>query len=447
MKAMLAIALFVSVITPGCLVTKKAVPAARTAVDSAQQWVNNNKQPVDISSYQSFVRSTKIGLKNMGFAKIVGLGESTHGTSEFQTVRAYISRYLCEEKGFNTICLENSYGWSVELNKYVQTGQGNLDTLMKKNMLGIWQNTETKQLLQWMKSYNQSHTNKLQLAGMDYSETGTTTAIIKSMTQKLSYPLLNTMIDTLDQAAHFIDAAYADFNNPKSKFQWKDMLNNGVKGYTTALLIKSTLDSMKNNLAARLSAEEITSLYTALYNCELAYYSIYKPVKEKAEASRDEAMASMVKRIMENHPGSKIIVWAHNAHIARGAVFGDDSNGGGSGKFLDAWFPGQYYALGTGTTSGTFSATTDQFILSTSILKSHPLSKAVANSWEQVIANAGSGNFFIDTRDKKTRLPLLPLRFTGYRASTDKDFIEEKLSSLYDGFIFIPVTQATHIQQ
>ena len=447
MKTVQAIAFLVYILTSGCLVNKNAAPAVNTSADSTQQWINNHKQAVNISNYQSFVRSIKTSLINMGTRKIVGLGEGTHGTSEFQIIRAYITRNLCEEKGFTIICLENSYGWCVELNKYIQTGQGNLDTLMRKYMLGMWQNAEMKAFLQWMMEYNQSHTKKLQLAGMDYSETSTSAAIIQSIAQKASCPVVDSMIKTLNVYAGFMDAAYADFNNPKPTFKWKDILDNGVKAYTTAGLIKSTLDSLKQELLTRLSGEEITALYTALYNCELAYYSIYKPVKEKEEASRDEAMAKMVRRLLQNNPASKIIVWTHNAHVARGKVFNDDSNGGGSGMYLESWFPGQYFILGTGTAAGSFSATTDRFILNTSAFKSYPLANAAAGSWEQTISKTGNENWLLDARDKNIKLPSLPLRFTGYGTSTEKDFVNTKLNKLYDGFLFIPFTHATHVQQ
>lgn len=431
----------------GLAISTQAQSISKSSTDSARTWIQQHSTAIDISSYQPFVQQMAPALHTMETQQVVGLGEGTHGTSEFQTVRAYITRYLCSEKGFRIVCLENSYGWCVALNNYIHTGKGNLDTLMKNNLLGMWQNAETRSLIEWMKEYNRSHKNKLELTGIDYSETSTNAHLLQPLINKMNKAALTAMADSLLTRAAYMDAAYSDFNHAKPTYKWNDVMDNGVKAYELTQRLKAALDSIKQELATRLSPEEIKALYTTLYNSEQAYYSIYKPVKEKQEASRDEIMAAMVKRIKEDNGGAKAIVWAHNAHMAKGKVFGDDSNGGGTGSFLESYYPGGYYVLGTGTLGGTFSATTDRFIVSTSGFKSYALNKATDNSWEQVISSTGNGSIFIDTRDKQYPLPALPLRFTGYGHAQRGDFVNTRLNNLFDGFLFIPTTQATHIQQ
>ena len=447
MKRITAITATLYVLITGLVTSTQAQPVKKEATDSARVWIQQHSTPIDISNYKQFIKQLSPALHVMQTKQVVGLGEGTHGTSEFQIVRAYITRYLCSEKGFRIVCLENSYGWCVELNNYIQTGQGNLDTLMKKNLLGMWQNAEIRSLLQWMKEYNLFHQEKLQLAGMDYSETSTNARIMQAFVQKMNNAALAAMTDSLLTRAGYMDAAYSDFNNAKSVYQWKDVLDNGVKAYELTLRIKGALDSLKQEGATRLSNEEAKRLHTALYNSELAYYSIYKPVKEKVDASRDEIMAAMVKRIKEDNAGAKAIIWAHNAHMAKGKVFGDDNNGGGTGSFLESYYPGAYYVLGTGTLGGTFSATSDRFIVNTSLFKSYSLNKAEAGSWEQVISSTGTGSLFIDAQDQQYPLPALPLRFTGYGHAQKNAFVNTRLNKLFDGFLFIPSTQATHIQQ
>ncbi|MBO9564281.1 MAG: erythromycin esterase family protein [Niastella sp.] len=429
-----------------------AVPASAQQVsqatkDSARQWVEQHRTPIDIGNYPSFKQSMMPSLNSMAAAQVVGLGEGTHGTSEFQHVRTWVTRYLCEEKGFTVIAFENSYGWCVELNKYLQTGAGNLDTMMRQNLLGMWQNTEIKELLLWMRQYNQTHRHKLQLAGMDYSETSTNVRIIQNIINKLKNPALTSLTDTLLARAQFMDVAYADMNNAKRTYQWSAVLDNGVKAYEVTKRIKATLDSLNRQLHRQLSGAAIKTLYTTLYNCELAYYSIYRPVKEGKEASRDEAMAQMIKRISEDQQGAKVIVWAHNAHLAKAQIFGDPGSGGMAGMYLNEYFSGNYFVVGTGTAEGTCSSTTDHFIVNTSRFKSRPLFPAVPDSWESVMRAGNNTTWYIDTHDKQYDLPLLPLRFTGYRTSDKNDFMMSRLNQLFDGYIFIPVTQATTMQQ
>lgn len=447
MKKIISTALSICTLVAGTFTSTTAQQIAQTAIDSSRTWVQQHRMPIDITTYQAFQQPMKPMLNIMAAAQVVGLGEGTHGTSEFQTVRTYITRYLCEEKGFTVVCLENSYGWTLQLNKYIQTGEGNLDTLMKQNLLGMWQNEEIKDLLQWMLEFNKTHKQKLQLAGIDHSETTTNAHILQTTLSRLNNPALNTLLDTLLTRAGFMDAAYADMNAPKQIYKWKDIMDNAVKAYELTGHIKTALDSMTSTMHSRLAETEIKTVYTTLYNSGLAYYSLYKPVKEQKEASRDEAMANMVKRIADDQHNAKVIVWAHNAHLANQSIFGDDSNGGGTGMYLQEYYPGNYFALGTGTAGGTFSSTTDRFIVSASRFKNNPLSNAITGSWEQIIQSGNNKILFIDLRDKQYPLPALPLRFTGYGKSSEKDFITSRINKLFDGFIFIPVTQATHIKQ
>jgi erythromycin esterase len=447
MKKIIYSLLSITIVLSSLPVPAGAQQITRAAKDSARQWVEQHRTPVDINSYPSFKQSMTSSLSTMAAAQVVGLGEGTHGTSEFQRVRAWITRYLCEEKRFTVIVLENSYGWCVELNKYIQTGAGNLDTLMRKNLLGMWQNAEVKELLQWMRQYNQTHSRKLQLAGMDYSETATNARIIQETINRLNMPALRSLADSLLIRANFMDAAYADMNNSKRAYEWSAILDNGVKAWEVTRNIKTMLDSLGRRLHQQLTDTIIKALYTTLYNSELAYYSIYRPVKERKEASRDEAMAQMVKRVSEDLQGAKVIVWAHNAHLAKAQVFGDASSGGMAGMYLQDYFPGNYFAVGTGTAEGTYSSTTDRFIVNTSRFKSRTLFQAVPDSWEVLIRAENNTTWYIDTRDKQYTLPSLPLRFTGYRNSDKNDFVMSRINQLFDGYIFIPVTQATTMQQ
>jgi erythromycin esterase len=447
MKKVISSALHLGILIIGAALSATAQKTTQTARDSAHVWVQQHASPVSINNYREFVQDIKPLFNSMAAAQVVGLGEGTHGTSEFQTVRAYITRYLCEEKGFAVICLENSYGWTLQLNKYIQTGEGNLDTLMKQNLLGMWQNEEIKELLQWMQQFNKTHKHKIQVAGIDHSETTTNARILQSTLNRLNSPALNALLDTLFTRASFMDAAYADMNAAKQIYKWKDILDNAIKAYELTRHIKAALDSMIPTVHSRLTEGEVKTIYTTLYNSELAYYSLYRPVKEQKEASRDEAMANMVKRISGDQHNAKVVVWAHNAHLAKQSIFGDDANGGGTGKYLLEYYPGNYFALGTGTAGGTFSSTTDRFIVSTSRFKSNALSNAITGSWEQVMQSVNNKTVFIDARDKKYQLPALPLRFTGYGKSSNKDFIISRINKLFDGFIFIPITQATHVRQ
>jgi erythromycin esterase len=407
------------------------------------QFINQYKQAITIKEYTAFIQTIQPALDKMGAHKIVGLGEGTHGTAEFQTLRAYITRYLVEKKGFTTVCLENGYGWTIALNNYIQTGKGNLDTLMHQYLLGIWQNQETKALLEWMKQYNQHHAAKVQLTGMDYFSISPAAVIVSNFTRQWRKQGIDTLVSQLLFYSECLDDVYADMNRAKQKYTSADLFKKGVKGYEVVQALQQALQTV----IKQLPVNDQHRLTEALYNCEVAFYSIYRPVKERKEASRDEAMANMVKLMADHTPSAKIIVWAHQAHVARKSIFEGDNNGGGAGFYLDRYFPQQYFVLGTGTAGGSVSVTGDAAITNTSRFATTSLPNAVDSSWEQKLMNINAGNLYIDCTNKQLLLPALKLRFTGYSNVSANDFVPARINELFDGFIFIKETQHTTIRQ
>src|SRR5881392_3319891 len=59
-------------------------------------------------------------LARIGDARFVLLGEASHGTHEYYTWRAAISRRLIEEKGFSFIAVEGDWPDCYRVNRYVK---------------------------------------------------------------------------------------------------------------------------------------------------------------------------------------------------------------------------------------------------------------------------------------------------------------------------------------
>jgi erythromycin esterase-like protein len=57
-------------------------------------------------------------------ARVVGLGECTHGTHEVFQLKHRLLEYLVTQQGFTTLALEVDYGWGEILNEYIQTEVG-----------------------------------------------------------------------------------------------------------------------------------------------------------------------------------------------------------------------------------------------------------------------------------------------------------------------------------
>lgn len=59
-------------------------------------------------------------VQSIGNAKIVMIGEASHGTSEFYTVRAEITKLLINQKGFNIVAVEGDWPSAQAVNRYVK---------------------------------------------------------------------------------------------------------------------------------------------------------------------------------------------------------------------------------------------------------------------------------------------------------------------------------------
>lgn len=107
----------------------------------------------------------------VGRARIVGLGESAHGTREQFTLRHRVARFLVEEMGFRTIAWEESWGSGAAIDRYVVTGEGDPREIVA-DALFQWQCEEMLDLARWMRAFNRDRADedKVRFLGADILE-------------------------------------------------------------------------------------------------------------------------------------------------------------------------------------------------------------------------------------------------------------------------------------
>jgi erythromycin esterase-like protein len=60
----------------------------------------------------------------IGDAEIVGLGESTHGAAEEETLKHRTLRLLVERMGFRSVAWEEDWSTGLQIDRYIRTGKG-----------------------------------------------------------------------------------------------------------------------------------------------------------------------------------------------------------------------------------------------------------------------------------------------------------------------------------
>ena len=96
----------------------------------------------------------------VGDSQIVLLGEASHGTHEYYTWRANITKKLIREKGFRFIAVEGDWPDCYQLNRYIKnysfTGKTSYEVLEQFNRwpTWMWANWEMVAFSEWLYDYN-----------------------------------------------------------------------------------------------------------------------------------------------------------------------------------------------------------------------------------------------------------------------------------------------------
>ncbi|WP_165585808.1 erythromycin esterase family protein [Pedobacter nototheniae] len=388
-------------------------------------------KPVSMENFASFKQSVKPLIDKMGVKKIVGLGEGTHGTAEFYKLRYWITKVLVEEKGFNYIAFENDYSDCWMLNKELNAG-GDLNILMKKYLLSIWQNEETKELLNWVKTYNSKHKNKVTIAGVDYVYLLPDIKMLQTLLS--SHPDLLKTITLLKTPAAYQDEAWEGMNSKTYKFNGDSLNKSGYAGYLLAEKLDQEIE--KSHLTESLKNE----CHISVTNIKQAFAPFYHYVAKTDEVSRDVNMANTASMLLQNK-NDKLIIWAHEAHLAKKPVY--DGEVGGMGGELLKKFPDNYFVLATGTAIGTFAATEQSRDTYTNPMKAYPLEKPIANSWEEQFSNTGMPTFYFYPPAYNIKNDTKPFRIIGYTPKSGPDTYDKtNMIDHFDAYLFLKDTQA-----
>ena len=100
---------------------------------------------------------------------VVGLGEATHGTHEFFTMKHRLVKFLVKEMGFRIFTIEADFAGTFAMNDYVLYGKGTAKDAIEKMGIGVWYTKEFISMIEWIKWYNttQSSLNKVVFYGCD----------------------------------------------------------------------------------------------------------------------------------------------------------------------------------------------------------------------------------------------------------------------------------------
>lgn len=102
-------------------------------------------------------------------AKVIALGEATHGNKEFQELRLEVLKHLVAATNIRSFALETDWGEGMTINNYIHGGKGNASDIVKDLAFSIYRTKEMADLIEWMREYNETvpESEKLNFYGFD----------------------------------------------------------------------------------------------------------------------------------------------------------------------------------------------------------------------------------------------------------------------------------------
>lgn len=381
-------------------------------------------------------------------ARIVLLGEASHGTSEFYRARAAITRRLVERHGFTIIALEADWPDAATLDRIVrhrEPREGE-EKAFARFPTWMWRNREFDTFVRWLHGHNRGK-GPLEMAGLFgldlYNLSGSMRAVVDYLEEKdpeLAYEARKRYSCLSPYARNpasygrlAMSAGYA-FCRDEVVAMLKDLLGNRLE------------------LASRDGEEWLDAAANArlVKNAERYYRVMY----EGSEASwnlRDTHMFETLCALLDARgPESKAIVWAHNSHIgdARYTEMGIGRGELNIGQLTKERFSDKSKAIGFGTHAGTVAAA-DDWDAPMQIKRVNP---SMAESYERICHDSGVPRFLLDLAGGQggqahSRLlePKLE-RFIGviYRPETERwsHYSQAILPSQFDAWVWFDQTEA-----
>ncbi len=374
----------------------------------------------------------------IGDARIVALGEGTHGTHEFFTMKHRLLEFLVKEMGFTLFAIEAAWAEANLINEYVHTGKGDPAQLLAGLCFWTWNTQEVLDMILWMRAYNEQegNTRKVSFFGCDMQ------AFHIAMDNVLAY------LQKVDpEKVATVEALYATWRSYRSRIHEYDdepplvraqCRENLQRVYDILLMHRFTYEALSSSEEYALARQ---SARVVLQSEEVFSADDY--------AKRDRYMAENVSWLLEQAGAdAKIVLWAHNGHVSTDAYhYGYKS----MGSYLRERYREKMLVWGFCFYQGSFNA----IDIDRHKLLAHRAALPPGNSYEHLFHQAGLPCMFLDLRTVKAGSSVTDwlsgphsLRSVGagYADSWPEHcFYSSRLPNEFDGIIYLQDTTPSRL--
>ncbi|MED4228708.1 erythromycin esterase family protein [Neobacillus cucumis] len=387
-------------------------------------------------------------IEAIGDAKYVLLGESSHGTSEFYTLRADLTKRLIQEKNFSFIAVEGDWPACQSINRYIKglsrSNQQIREVLESFNRwpTWMWANKEIMDLIDWLKEINlkTNRPEKVGFYGLDVYSLWESLDEIIGFLSKMNSPEL--------EAAKKAFACFEPHNRKNESYAV-------AAGYLSEDCMKEALELLstiqKNKW--KFEDDQESSLNMEVNALVTAHAEDYYRTMVKSDADswniRDRHMVDALNSIINFYgENAKVIIWEHNTHVgdARATDMKDEGMVNVGQLVREQFGEDEVFIVGFGTYEGTVIASTEwggnEEIMN--------VPSAQTGSWEYLMHQGGPMNQYLLFNDQNRHefSTTVGHRAIGvvYHPEYEQfgNYVPSNMGKRYDGFIFVDRTNALH---
>jgi erythromycin esterase-like protein len=309
-------------------------------------------------------------VQRIGDARIVLLGEDTHGSHEFYVERARITRRLIAEQGFAGVVIEADWSEAAGLRAFLTEPDHFVDAGVALRAFDrfprwMWRNTDFRDFVAWLRRFNlqrEPGAAPVAIHGMDLYEIPPS---IAAVTDYLDRTDPDAAARARDRYACLDSGSDEPQGDGAAPARWPDVdCEQPVQDQLTALASGAFVH--EPGVLGAADRAYMHALQSARVVRDAEQY--FRALRSKPESSwnlRDTHMASSVDLLLAHLDAvtgarSRLVIWAHNAHIgdARATARGD-AGGLNLGQLLRERYQDDAIIVGFMTAIGVCRAATD----------------------------------------------------------------------------------------
>lgn len=385
-----------------------------------------------------------------GDARIVLLGEATHGTHEFYAARARITQRLIERHGFNIVAVEGDWPDVARIDDYVRHGAARPRSgePFTRFPTWMWRNHEVLAFADWLRHHNASRPDRQRasMRGLDvYSLRESIHAVIAYLERHDP------------QEAEAARQRYGCLTpwQDEPQYYGRAVEHGGLAACEDALVAQlDALLKRRIELIANTGSGDGEAYFDAEQNARIVraaeryYRSMYRGAAESWNL-RDRHMFDTLQTLMAHTADARAVVWAHNSHVGNASATGMGWRGEFNiGELVRNAYGDQAVLIGFGTDRGTVAAASD-WGAAMQVMEVKP---SRDDSWEGTFRRTGLARSLTDWRGRGKRelvdalSEVLLERAIGvvYRPQTElaSHYFEAVLADQFDAWVWFEESRA-----